>query len=54
MTAPLCESCAMAHRTVPGEVRISWDLGYKWLCKECAGMEIPDLDERARFMSEQE
>ena len=46
MTDPLCESCAMAHRMVPAEVHITWDLGSKWLCKDCAKMGIADLEKR--------
>lgn len=32
----LCDDCAEAHRATEATHRLPWDLGAKWLCKDCA------------------
>ena len=36
-----CESCAERHIVKEATVRMTWDLGEKWLCEDCA-FEIMD------------
>ena len=31
-----CESCAEGHIVKEATVRMSWDLGEKWICEDCA------------------
>ena len=31
-----CESCAERHIVKEATVRMTWDLGEKWICEDCA------------------
>ena len=31
-----CECCAEAHIVKEATVRMTWDLGEKWICEDCA------------------